>query len=165
MKRLLDLVTDILFAISGGALAVMLMSYLTEVGMRYFLNAPTRWSSDVVSYAMLVSIAFALPVVTRDGGHVAITAMLEWLSPPRRRHAHRALAAISALSCACTSAVLFSQSLSQMREGIETVAALSVPKWWLSASVGMGLLLAALHFACSGVRLTPVEPETDIHQI
>lgn len=135
-----------LFRIACAALCVMLFAYVAEVVLRYAFNAPTRWSSDLVSYAMLVCIAFALPAVTRDGGHVAITSLLERLSAAKQQAAFRALAWISALVCAAATALLAGQALAQWRGGIETVAAYAIPKWWLSAAVGLGFAGAAGHF-------------------
>lgn len=135
-----------LFALACIALLVMLGAYVAEVVLRYLLNAPTRWSSDVVSYALLASVVFALPAVTRDGGHVAITSLVERLSPGRQAVAFRALAWISAATCIAAVALLGSQALAQWHGGIETVAALAIPKWWLSAAVALGLAGAAAQF-------------------
>ncbi len=144
--RALSLLTRSMFAVACAALLVMLGAYLCEVLLRYAFNAPTRWSSDVVSYAMLLTIAFALPAVTRDSGHVAITSLIDRLAPAPREVARRALAVLSALACAGGAALLTLQARAQSVGGIETVAALAVPKWWLSAAVALGLAVAALEF-------------------
>lgn len=144
--RALAAATRGLFAIACGALAVMLLAYVIEVVLRYFFAAPTRWSSDMVSYAMLVCIAFALPAVTRDNGHVAITSLVERLSEAARAPAFRALAWLGALACAAATALLWSQGFAQWRGDIETVAAFAIPKWWLSGAAGLGFAGAAGHF-------------------
>lgn len=146
MIRLLDALTAALFALACLALGAMLLSYLIEVALRYFFDAPTRWSSDVVAYALLFGVAFSLPTVTRDGGHVAITSVIERLSPDSQRTVKRLLGWLSAGVCLAASGLLASQAVAQWRDGIETVAAFAVPKWWLSASVALGLALSALHF-------------------
>ncbi len=145
-KLLLSALTQGLFALACLALVVMLGSYVLEVVLRYLFNAPTRWSSDVVSYAMLCSVAFALPAVTRDGGHVAITSLLDGLATGRRVMAIRTLAWVSAFTCLAAVVLLGSQATAQWRGSIETVAAVSIPKWWLSAAVALGLIGAAGHF-------------------
>ncbi len=152
VERAVQTLTQALFGIACAALILMLVSYLAEVALRYAFNAPTRWASDVVSYALLVTISFALPVVTRDGGHVAITALVERLGQAPRQRMQRALAAVSALACAGGAALLALQAQAQWAGGIETVAALAVPKWWLSAAVAVGLLGSALQFALQARR-------------
>lgn len=144
--------TRALFALACAALALMLFGYVAEVMLRYFFNAPTRWSSDVVSYALLVCVAFALPAVTRDGGHVAITSLVERLSAPRQQLAFRALAWASAAACGAATTLLASQGLAQWRGGIDTVAALAIPKSWLSAAIALGFAGAAGHFVAHALR-------------
>lgn len=141
-----------LFAVACGALVVMLAAYVTEVVSRYFFDAPTRWASDVVSYAMLACVAFALPAVTRDAGHVAITSLVERLAPRAQQRAHRLLAWISAASCVGAAALLTWQAAAQAAGDIETVAALAIPKWWLSGAVAIGFGGAAVHFVAHALQ-------------
>jgi TRAP-type C4-dicarboxylate transport system permease small subunit len=143
---MLSTLTRVLFILACAALLLMLGAYVAEVVLRYIFNAPTRWSSDVVSYAMLVSVVFALPAVTRDGGHVAITSLVERLAPARQALAFRALAWLSAAVCLAAVALMGQQGLAQWQGGIDTVAAIAIPKWWLSAAVAIGLAGAAAHF-------------------
>jgi C4-dicarboxylate transporter, DctQ subunit len=143
---MLSALTRALFALACAALVLMLGAYVAEVVLRYVFNAPTRWSSDVVSYAMLVSVVFALPAVTRDGGHVAITSVVERLAPIRQARAFRALAWLSAAVCVAAMALMGQQAFLQWQGGIDTVAAIAIPKWWLSAAVALGLAGAAAHF-------------------
>ena len=44
---------------------------------RYFLNAPLNWSGDISGYLLCACAFLALPKVTKDGAHVAITFVLE----------------------------------------------------------------------------------------
>ncbi len=143
---MLSALTRTLFVLACVALLLMLGAYVAEVVLRYIFNAPTRWSSDVVSYAMLVSVVFALPAVTRDGGHVAITSLVERLAPARQALAFRALAWLSAAVCLAAVALMGQQGFAQWQDGIDTVAAIAIPKWWLSAAVAIGLAGAAAHF-------------------
>jgi TRAP-type C4-dicarboxylate transport system permease small subunit len=143
---MLSTLTRVLFTLACAALLLMLGAYVAEVVLRYIFNAPTRWSSDVVSYAMLVSVVFALPAVTRDGGHVAITSLVERLAPARQALALRALAWLSAAVCLAAVVLMGQQGLAQWQGGIDTVAAIAIPKWWLSAAVAIGLAGAAAHF-------------------
>jgi C4-dicarboxylate transporter, DctQ subunit len=142
----LSWLTRALFALACVALLVMLGAYVAEVALRYVFKAPTRWSSDVVSYSLLVCVVFALPAVTRDGGHVAITSLVERMAPARQALALRALAWLSAAVCLAAVALLSRQAYGQWQGGIETVAAIAIPKWWLSAAVAVGLAGAAVQF-------------------
>lgn len=140
-----DRFTSAEFVAAGVALAVLLGSYLFEVVSRYGFDVPTRWSSDVVQYTLCVCVAMALPTVTRDSGHVAITSFLEKLQSTRQALATRAIVWLGAVTLIGTTLIFVQVALEQARQGVETVAALAIPKWWLTAVVGVGLLDSALH--------------------
>jgi len=145
LLRLHDALTQAAFGLACAALLVLLGAYLFEVTARYAFNAPTRWSSDLVQYALCATVALALPAVTRDSGHVAITALLDKLSPPRQALAARAIQALGFLVTAATAAGFAQIAATQAAQGIETVAAFAIPKWWLSAMVTFGFAGASLH--------------------
>jgi len=140
-----DALTRFTFALAGVALAVMLGAYLFEVVSRYGFNAPTRWTSDLVQYMLCVGVALALPQVTCEGGHVAITSFLEKLPQQSLVRAAHWIQGTGAVVLGCTAAVFVMVSLQQAEQGIDTVAAFAIPKWWLSALVAFGLVNAALH--------------------
>jgi C4-dicarboxylate transporter, DctQ subunit len=145
LSKIHDRISDVAFALACIALIILLGAYLVEVISRYGFNAPTRWSSDLVQYMLAASTALALPTVTKDNGHVAITSFLEKLSLPRQVFWSRWIHALGAIVLAVASAVFVSVALDQRTQGIETVAAFTIPKWWLTALVVFGLLSAALH--------------------
>jgi C4-dicarboxylate transporter, DctQ subunit len=133
------------FVVACIALLVLLAGYLIEVVARYGFASPTRWSSDLVQYALCVSMALALPILTRDGGHVAITSFLEKLSIPHQAIAVRAIAAVSAITLGYAAILCAHVAINQARDGIETVAAFAIPKAWLTWLVTYGFADSALH--------------------
>lgn len=150
--RVLAALTRVEFLLACLALVVMLGAYLIQVVMRYAFNAPPLWSSDVVAYALCVSVMLALPAVTRDKGHVAITSLVDRMGTARRLASFRWLAWISAAACTGATALMLSQGLAQWRAGIDTVAAFAIPMWWLSVTVAIGLAGAACHFTVHARR-------------
>jgi C4-dicarboxylate transporter DctQ subunit len=146
LVRLLDALTKGLFALACIALVTMWAGYMAEVVLRYLFNAPTRWSSDAVSYALAACVALSLPAVTRDGAHVAITSLIDRLPQGLQGRCQRLLAVVSALVCLSAGVLIAVQAGAQWRDGIETVAALPIPKWWLSGLVVLGLGGAAAQF-------------------
>lgn len=159
-----DRISQAAFALAGGALLVLLGAYLYEVVARYGFGAPTRWSSDLVQYALCASVCLALPVVTRDGGHVAITSFLEKLQPQSLARATQAIQWLGVIAMWGVAAVFTSVAVAQWRQGIETVAAYAIPKWWLTALVIFGLVAAGGHLlrqAC-GVDRAQAGHEMDV---
>jgi TRAP-type C4-dicarboxylate transport system permease small subunit len=159
-----DRVSRAAFVVSCVALLVLLGAYLVEVIARYGFGAPTRWSSDVVQYALCVSMALALPIVTRDGGHVAITSFLEKASVNNQAIAARWIAVLGALTLTYAAYLCASTALTQMRDGIETVAAFAIPKAWLTWLVTYGFADSALHLLrqCIGLDTARAGHEMDV---
>lgn len=146
-------VTACAFVLACAALVLMLGAYLTEVVARYGLNSPTRWSSDLVQYLLAATTALALPQVTRDGGHVAITSFIEKLPSALRARAARLLVWTGALVLASAAALFVQVALQQAQQGVETIAAFAIPKWWLSALLVYGMTDSALHLLRQGLGL------------
>ncbi len=142
------------FALACTALVVILGAYVIEVVARYGFGRPTTWSADLVNYALCASIFLAMPEITRNSGHVAITSLIEKLKPGHQARLARLLALAGALLCAVAAYVAVAAALGQAANGIETVAAFAIPKWWLTALVAYGFALSALAFLLLTRRAT-----------
>lgn len=127
-------------------LAVMVGSYVWEVVLRYGFNSPTRWSADLVSYLLLFITFMAMPQVTANGGHVAVTALLERMSPPRQRAASRVIAAGGVIICLLLAWISLQETLRQVSGNVQMMSAHPVPKAWISAWIVYGLGSSALYF-------------------
>lgn len=142
----LDRVTGAALWISMAALAAIFLAYNTEVVSRYALNSPTRWSAEFVSYFLLVATFTALPRLTRDGGRVAVTVILEKL--PSRLHvpSGMVIAALGALICATLAWIAAEETFRQISRDIRVMAAVPIPKALVSAWMVFGLALTSLQF-------------------
>lgn len=146
LGRLHDAVTEAGVRLSMAALALIVLAYAWEVVGRYFLGAPTRWSADLVSYLLLVVTFLALPAVTAQGGHVAVTVLLEKLPPRAQVRAGQAIALAGAAVCLFLMQVTASETLRQIDRDIRMMAAFPVPKAWVSVWIIYGFGGSALHF-------------------
>ena len=54
-------------------LGAIFLTYCLEVVLRYLLNSPTSWSGEFISYGQCASVFLVMPMLTKVGGHVAIT--------------------------------------------------------------------------------------------
>jgi TRAP-type C4-dicarboxylate transport system permease small subunit len=126
------------------ALLLILSAYVFEVVMRYFLNAPTSWSSDVIQWFLAVMIMLALPEVTRVNGHIVISFFLEKLKPALRRRLGRVIALAGCAMCMITAWICWQETIRQYDRSIETLWSHPIPKWWISAVIPFGFLLSGL---------------------
>jgi TRAP-type C4-dicarboxylate transport system permease small subunit len=132
--------------------AVMALAYCAEVLARYFFSAPLNWSGDLSSYLLCACAFLALPKVTRDGAHVAVSLLVEMMGPRARRRYIRLLWYLTAAVCLFVTYFIAVEGIRQFDEGVLTTAATQIPRWWISAVVCYGLASSSLH-------LLTVQPE------
>lgn len=131
---------------SGIALGLIVFCYCYEVASRYFFIAPTEWAHDSATYLMCVMIYLAVPEITRTGGHIAITFVLEYLGQRRREQVTRITQLLSGLVCLLAGYISLTQNLKQFQSGIQTLGTIPIPKWWVSSFITLGLVLTGLLF-------------------
>ena len=111
-----------------------------------FLAAPTVWAYAVASYALCPMIFLAMPEMTRRGAHIAIEYLLDALPAKYRRPLGWTVTLATALVCLMGAWITGAETWRQYAQGIETVLAFAVPKWWVSIFVPYGLLSSAIYF-------------------
>jgi C4-dicarboxylate transporter, DctQ subunit len=146
LMRVHDRLTGLGVYLAMIGLAVVVGSYVLEVVLRYGFNAPTRWSADLVSYMLLFITFMAMPQVTANGGHVAVTALLERLSSPAQRVASRAIAACGVVVCLLLTWIALEETLRQVSGNVQMMSAHPVPKAWISVWIVYGLGSSAVYF-------------------
>lgn len=144
-----------LFALAAAALCLVVALYAFEVVARYFFDAPTTWSGEAVQYSLAVLLFCALPDVTRRAAHVAIDIVPETLSEGKRRK----LALANNLVATCVTAfagwIAAGEAITQFDRGLLTNAAHPIPRWWLTATIAIGLFSASVHFLRHGLDQKP----------
>ena len=93
-----DAATLIAAVLAAIGLILIAVFYVYEVVTRYVFDSPTAWVSDFVSYALCASVFLALPKVTKDKGHVAVTILVDQLPARIAGYIH---AGISIIGFAC----------------------------------------------------------------
>ena len=158
LLRLHGLVTDIGYLLAALSLIGMGLLYCMEVVLRYFINRPTNWSLETISFLMLVMTFLAVPHAVRAGMHIAVTLLADiW-----PRHAKRLLFAmniIGAVLCGFVAYVSLVTNVADFTGSIETNGNLAIPKWWLTVFITYGFVNSALWY----VRLLfnggdPIQP-------
>ncbi|MEC9347965.1 MAG: TRAP transporter small permease subunit [Pseudomonadota bacterium] len=162
--RILDGITQAGAVIASAALAVIVGAYAFEVVARYVFNAPTWWSAELVSYLLCIMVFTMMPAVTRAGGQVAVTVLLDRLAPAPRAVAERIIWLAGFVATAAIGWFAAGETVRQIERGVQMMAALPIPKWWISVWIGIGFGLTALQF----LRLAlagPVQTRTPAPEI
>lgn len=143
--RCVDVLTQISAALAATGLAMIVASYVYEVISRYFFASPTAWASDFVSYALCAIIFLALPRVTREKAHVAVTILVD-VAPKRAANITYSAANVLGFLCLTGAAwISLQENIRQFTRGIETLAIVPIPQWWVSSFITFGLALSACH--------------------
>lgn len=135
---------------AGAAIAALCVAasaciYTAEVVARYLLDSPLNWSGDVSSYLLCACAFLAMPKVTREAGHVAITYFLERLSARMQARYLRAIGLLVGLVCASTAVYIAIVGWSLFVDGVLTTQATQIPRWLIAAVACFGLGSSALH--------------------
>jgi len=140
-----DHLTQIAAILSATGLSLIVIFYVYEVVTRYFFNSPTAWVSDFVSYALCACVFLALPKVTKDRAHVAVTILVD-IAPTWIADIVFKVVSLIGFGCLMLAAwISLQENLRQFTKGIETLAIIPVPQWWISGFITFGLALSALY--------------------
>ncbi|HAN59442.1 MAG TPA: TRAP transporter small permease [Gammaproteobacteria bacterium] len=152
MKRILgylsmvhDGLTFFAAVLASIGLISIVTCYVYEVITRYFFNAPTAWVSDFVSYALAASIFLALPKVTKDKGHVAVTILVDVVPETIANYVHTIISLIGFGCLGLAAYISLQENIRQFTKNIETLAIIPIPQWWVSSFITFGLALSALY--------------------
>ncbi|WP_422367458.1 TRAP transporter small permease [Pelagibius sp.] len=134
-------------AVTGAAslgFITLLIAY--GVASRNLALPALRWSSAVVEYMLLFSTMLAGPWLVRNGGHVAVTAIVDLLPAGLRTIAARAVLIVSAATLFLLSVVAGQLTLEQFASGSTDIRSVPLPGWILYAMLTLGFLLMATEF-------------------
>ncbi|MEO9296840.1 TRAP transporter small permease [Devosia alba] len=156
-----DALTKAGFVLAQLCLLTIVLSYSYEIVARYFFNAPTWWSNEIVAYALCIGTFLTLPEVTRTKGHIAIDFVIGILGPKSRRTTNIAIALCSAITCLILAWLFLQANIAQFQRGEMMVRVKPIPKVWLSVWLTYGFASAGLHFL-RHCFTTDQEPESGI---
>ncbi|MAY88209.1 MAG: hypothetical protein CML02_16020 [Pseudooceanicola sp.] len=125
--------------------AIILFSMLDLISRT--LGKPVSWVPEVSVYFFCFAICSSMPHVTRQGSQIAVSLLLEALSPEARRRYVPFVEGLSFLVCMVIAYLCAEICWKQFKAGTITVADLSIPKWVLSAMLTYAFLMSGvMHF-------------------
>lgn len=145
LARAHDAITGLGAILAAIGLMSIVASYVYEVITRYIFNSPTAWASDYVSYALAASVFLALPQVTKERGHVAVTILVDIIPTKAAGIVHSVIGIIGFLSLSLAAWISLLENIRQYTRNIETLAMVPIPVWWVSSFITFGLSLSAIY--------------------
>lgn len=150
-----DLLTRAGFQLAACCLVAIVVSYVTEVVLRYGFDAPTTWAGSAVSYLLCATIFLVLPELTRTRAHIFISVLPDALSQANATRLVRAGYLAGCVACLCAAWFCADATLKQYAAGIETLNEWRVPKWTVSLFIPWGLASSGLYFLRNAVWAEP----------
>lgn len=136
-------ITRIGFYLASLGLMAMCGLYCMEVVLRYFLSAPTTWSTDVITFTLLFSTFAAIPYAVKQAMHVSVTIVIDmWQASAPYVGAFINIFGI--FLCGFVGYIAYGSAMQQFTGNIETSGSLMVDKWFLTAFISYGFINSAL---------------------
>jgi len=127
-------------------LGAIFLAYCLEVVLRYLLNSPTSWSGEFISYGQCASVFLVMPILTKVGGHVAITIVIDKLPARAAGIVSWFLYLIAAVICLIVAWFGLDENLRQYVDDIRLMRVHEVPQWWVSTFITYGFLMSAIYY-------------------
>src|SRR3546814_16889935 len=100
-----------------------------------------------------------MPKVAQQGGHVAITFLMDALPPRLLRPALFVIGLTTGVVCLWVGVVVGLETHRQFERGLTTMARYPISKRWLSSVIAFGFLGSAWHFLGQAIHPTGPPPE------
>jgi TRAP-type C4-dicarboxylate transport system permease small subunit len=145
--KMLDRAFLALVYLAGLLVLVIALTTMADVGLRYLVNRPLRWTSDLSGYLQLYAVFLGAVWVARIDGHVRVDVLTNFLNRKLPR-VHAALLVISDVLTVVTLLVVvwlgMDATLASWRQGLLVQQTLVVPRFTLLVVIPLACLLMAV---------------------
>ncbi len=153
--RAIDKLSRIMGALSGVAMFAMVAIVCYEVFVRYALNAPTYWVTEVSTY-MLVGITFlGLASAQRAGSHIQVELILGAVRPAVRDQLNVVAGWLGLFFVVVASWQMIAFTYREFVHDTRDWGLLATPQWIPQTPVSVGLVAFALATLADIYRLRP----------
>lgn len=154
-----DWITRIFFYVAALGLVAMCGLYCMEVVLRYFLNSPTTWSADVVTFCLLVSTFCAIPCAVKSAMHIAVTFIID-VFKSGALYVGAVLNIIGLILCGFVGYISLDATIEQYVGHVGTGGSFEIHKWVLTAFIAYGFINSALwHLRLLLTGQAPIQSE------
>jgi TRAP-type C4-dicarboxylate transport system permease small subunit len=141
-----DRLTAAGFGVAAALVGMIAAAFCYEVVARYVFSAPTSWTYDLGCYLLAAVIFLSVPEMTRRGAHIQVNLIFDRLPPRRARRLRFFIGVLAAAACLAATWITGSETWRQYAQGVWTLSAVPIPKWWVSILIPYGMLSSGLHF-------------------
>ena len=95
---------------------------------------------------MCIGVFTMMPHVTREKGHVAVTLIVDLMSPRNARPVYWFIYMLSFLACAAAAWISLDENIRQVVKGVNLMKVEPLPKYWISTWITYGFASSALYY-------------------
>lgn len=150
MNRLLRILAACEGAAAAGATLLfvgMTLAICAEVLLRYGFNSPISWVVEISEYALLWITFLGASWVLRQGGHVRVDILLQYLSPAALRLCGLFSAGTGVLVTLVLLVFGVEATVTAIQRGAFKPTGIDVPTWMVIVVIPVGALLLLFRFA------------------
>ncbi len=144
--RLYDGVIHGLAALAALTLTLMVVGIVVDVVLRNLGLSPVQATSALIEYGLLFATMAGAPWLVREGGHVAIRAVVGRLPERTARVVDRLTLAFCIAVLAVLSWRGFVVAFEAVERGAVDIRSIALPAWILPAMLAVGFALMATEF-------------------
>lgn len=162
MQKLLHWCENLLAAMAGLLMVLMMLLTAVDVVMRYALKTPLAWAFDLVTHYMLVaSFFFSFSIALRLGEHVAVDFFVGKFHPGARRAAMALAWAACALLAGVVTVTAAHEAWLAWREAEVIAGVIPWPVWLQKAIIAAGMAPLSVRLFLLSIGFVHTRPADD----
>jgi len=143
IDKFVAILANVLVAIAGSALTIMMFMMAIDVIGRYFFNSPLRGGLEMVEYLMALIVPLSISYCASRRSHVAVDLVVDHFPNIVRKILDLIVTVLSIIFVAFISLQNF-HYIFEIRDSNLTSAVLKIPAYPFVASVFVGMAVFAL---------------------
>jgi len=142
--RLIDLVSGVLYRLSGLNVVLLTGLVFLSILMRYIFNSPLEWGDEIASYMFVFVVFMGAAEMMREGKHIRVDFIVESLGMRKGRIIDFIILCISFFWCVILDWASWKTTLNAYNYGMASSSLLRFPLFISYSFVSIGLAVLAL---------------------
>ncbi len=154
-KGIFDWIIESLAYLGGILLGCAVIIKFCDIILRYFFNKPLTWDIEITEYILFALAFFGAAWLLREGGHVRIDVLDNFLSEKCKIYLHLVHSAVGGLVSIILCLMSFVAAAYSYRDGLTVVKIYTIGKYYFLFIVSLGFFLLFAEFLrqfAAGIR-------------
>ena len=145
-KGIFDRIIGGLAYLGGILLGCAVIIKFCDIILRYFFNKPLTWDIEITEYILFAVAFFGAAWLLREGGHVRIDVLDNFLSEKGKTYLHLVHSAVGAFVSMVLCLMSFVAAAYSYRDGLTVVKIYTIGKYYFLFIISLGFFLLLAEF-------------------